>query len=95
MPAFHLQVGYRFVSTEGTFGELRVVKPYEKLRMRWQRREWENPSTLQIYLLSRRLDRTTISFHQEKLDDAYMREVMRLHWEEVLSKIEEKLKSVV
>jgi uncharacterized protein YndB with AHSA1/START domain len=95
VPMFHLQVGHQFASAEGTFGELRVVKPFEKLRMRWQRREWENPSTLQIYLLSSRPDRTTISFHQEKLDDAYMREMMRLHWEDVLRKIGEKLKSGV
>lgn len=84
---FALEVGSTFMSDEGTFGKLGVVKPFEKLRMKWQRHDWENPSTLQIYLLSTNNNKTTIAFHQEKLDDLYMREVMKQHWEQAADAI--------
>lgn len=79
-----LVVGSEFKSNDGTTGKLGVVKPYEKLRMSWQRKDWDKPSTLQIYLLSPSKGKTTVSFHQEKLEDLYMREMMRLHWEKTL-----------
>ncbi|MFD0716004.1 SRPBCC domain-containing protein [Paenibacillus sp. GCM10027626] len=84
---FLLQVGSRFASREGTSGKLGVVKLHEKLRMSWQRHDWDSPSTLQIYLLPAAAGKTTISFHQEKLDDLYMREMMRRHWDEVIIRI--------
>jgi uncharacterized protein YndB with AHSA1/START domain len=76
-----------FKSKEGISGKLSVVKFQEKLRMSWQRKEWDNPSTLQIYLASTSANKTTIAFHQEKLDDLYMRQVMKDHWEQVLDAI--------
>ncbi|TCZ80755.1 SRPBCC domain-containing protein [Paenibacillus albiflavus] len=81
--------GETFQSTEGISGQFRVVKPYQQLRLRWEKREWREPSTLQIRLLSNQLDKTTISFHQEHLDHASTREQMKLHWENVLSAIRE------
>ncbi|MBP1994462.1 SRPBCC domain-containing protein [Paenibacillus eucommiae] len=87
LPSLPLQAGSQYKSEDGTFGRLGVIKPYEKLRMTWQRKDWDKPSALQIYLLTTKTKKTTISFHQEKLDDLYMREVMKLHWEEVLDKI--------
>ncbi len=82
-----LKVGSLFKSKEGTSGKLSVVKFQEKLRMTWQRKQWDNPSTLQIYLASTSANKTTIAFHQEKLDDLYMRQVMKDHWEQVLDAI--------
>ncbi|UUZ82872.1 SRPBCC domain-containing protein [Paenibacillus sp. P26] len=91
LSAFELQKGFKYESKEGTFGELRVVNPMDKLRMTWQRLDWDQPSTLQIYLLSGGPGKTTVSFHQEKLEDLYMREVMKRHWEEVLDQMNERL----
>ncbi|MBD2871137.1 SRPBCC domain-containing protein [Paenibacillus sp. IB182493] len=78
---FPIAVGSAFVSEEGVSGKFGVVKSPEKLRMKWQRKDWENASTLQIYLLSSGAGKTTVAFHQEKLDDLYMREIMKRHWE--------------
>lgn len=91
LPSLPLEAGQTYRSEEGTFGQMRVVVPFQKLRLTWQRRDWDNPSTLQMYLLSNRSGTTTISFHQEKLDDIYMRELMRRHWEDVLDAIRDKL----
>lgn len=85
--SFH--VGETFQSTEGISGQFRVVKPYQQLRLRWEKREWGEPSTLQIRLLSNNPDKTTISFHQERLDNPLTREQMKLHWEGVLAAIRE------
>lgn len=78
--------GHKFVTREGTTGEFRVVKPLEQLRLTWQPASFPNTSTLQIRLLSAdNPGKTTISFHQEKLDSAEQRGEMKAHWEEVIS----------
>ncbi|CAH1200732.1 hypothetical protein PAECIP111893_01547 [Paenibacillus plantiphilus] len=84
LPSLTLQVGHEYESKEGVSGKITVVEPYHKLRMTWKRREWDNPSRLQIYLLSTNTGKTTIAIHQEMLDDVYMREIMRRYWEEML-----------
>ncbi|WP_152394473.1 SRPBCC domain-containing protein [Paenibacillus guangzhouensis] len=80
-----LEVGETFESREGISGQVRVLKPFHQIRMAWRAKAWEHSSTLQIRLLQVKSDRTTISFHQEKLADAHTREQMKLHWEQVLA----------
>nr|WP_308421743.1 SRPBCC domain-containing protein [Paenibacillus radicis (ex Gao et al. 2016)] len=87
LPKLELTVGETFKSHEGVTGRLKVVKPLHQLRLTWQPKDWERPSTLQIRLLSNIPDKTTISFHQEQLDHAARREQMKLHWENVLAAI--------
>ncbi|MCC3374532.1 SRPBCC domain-containing protein [Cohnella sp. REN36] len=84
LPALELEKGYRYETLEGTTGELRVVNPPEHIRLTWQPKGWGQPSTLQIRFLPSTSgpDRTTISFHQEKLSDAHAREAMKSRWEE-------------
>ncbi|MGG4456225.1 SRPBCC family protein [Brevibacillus porteri] len=83
--------GETFTSSEGISGQFRVVKPFWQFRLKWSMKDWEKPSTLQIRLLSDKPDRTTISFHQENLDHENTREQMKLHWEEVLNEIRQKV----
>lgn len=89
LTSLELQVGHKYLAKDGTHGELRVVKPLHQLRMTWQRKGWEKSSTLQIRLYPNptNIDKTIISFHQEKLQDAMVREDMKQHWEEVVTKI--------
>ena len=88
-PSFKLQVGHEYESREGVSGKITVVVPCHKLRMTWKRPEWDNPSRLQIYVLSTKTGKTNIAIHQEMLDDVYMREVMRRYWNEVLTTIQQ------
>lgn len=90
LPSLTLQAGHTFRTEEGICGEMRVVKPMEQLRLTWQRPEWSHPSTLQIRLLSSQPDKTTVSFHQEKLADSFVREEMKRYWEGVLATMIEK-----
>ncbi|SYX81870.1 SRPBCC domain-containing protein [Paenibacillus alvei] len=89
VPPLSFSVGETFRSAEGISGQFRVVKPFQQLRLRWARKEWGEPSTLQIRLLSNQPDKTTISFHQENLDHPVVREQMKFHWEDVLAAIRE------
>jgi uncharacterized protein YndB with AHSA1/START domain len=66
---------------------LTVVIPQQKLRMTWKRLQWDSPSRLQIYVLDAKSGKTTVSFHQEMLEDVYMREMMRRHWENAAEKL--------
>ncbi|MFC3770873.1 SRPBCC domain-containing protein [Paenibacillus sp. GCM10012303] len=85
VPPLAFTEGESFTSDEGISGQLRIVKPLSQLRLKWGKKEWEKPSTLQIRILSNRPDRTTISFHQENLDHPNTREEMKLYWENVLN----------
>lgn len=81
------EAGETFASGEGISGKLVVVKPNAQLRLRWRRDEWDRPSTLQIRLIPNGPDKTTISFHQEQLADAHLRERMKRVWEVALDEI--------
>lgn len=82
--------GTDFRTAEGLTGQLRVVKPQEQLRLTWQPAHWAEASTLQIRLLpAASPGRTTVSFHQEKLDSMQRREQMKAHWDDVIRAVEE------
>ncbi|MCY9660593.1 SRPBCC domain-containing protein [Paenibacillus chondroitinus] len=89
-PTILFEKGHTFCTKEGINGVLRVVKPNEQLRLSWQPASWEEASTLQIRLLpAASPGRTTISFHQEKLDSMQHREEMKVRWEAVLNRLME------
>ena len=71
----------------GASGEIRVVKPAERLRMTWQPEDRAAPATLQLRLVESRPGKTAIHVHMEKLPDADAREAMRTHWREALERV--------
>lgn len=88
-PPAELEVGSQLHTEEGITGEIRVMNEQENIRLKWKKDEWSHPSILQIRTISKGENRTTISFHQEKLPDAGAREEMQNRWEHVLGKLEE------
>lgn len=68
-------------------GEIRVVKPGDRLRMTWHPADWERPATLQIALTPTATGKTTITAHMEKLPDADGREAMRGSWQAALDRV--------
>jgi uncharacterized protein YndB with AHSA1/START domain len=68
-------------------GELRIVKPLEQLRLTWKKEEWQKPSTIQIRIIPKDSNKTTISFHQENLPNQNVREEMKVYWENVLEEL--------
>jgi uncharacterized protein YndB with AHSA1/START domain len=74
-----------FTTEDGIRGRIRTVDPGKKIRLTWQRSDWSEPSTLQIYLLPVRETATSLRFHQEKLADQAIRQEMKGHWQQVLA----------
>jgi uncharacterized protein YndB with AHSA1/START domain len=67
----------------GVRGEVRVVKPGQRIRMTWQPDGWKKPATLQLTLMPKARG-VSFHVHLEKLPDAKAREAMREHWSSVL-----------
>jgi hypothetical protein len=83
--------GQEYTTKTGTYLCIRVYNELSHARLTYRRKDWENTSTLQIRMLAAKTG-TTISIHQEKLENASQRELMKLHWEKVLTKIAAGLK---
>ncbi|MBA3329289.1 MAG: SRPBCC domain-containing protein, partial [Actinobacteria bacterium] len=70
-----------------TTGEIRVVRPGNRLRMTWQPEGWPAPATLQLTLLASGAGKTAIHAQLEKLPDTDARDAMRTHWRAALERI--------
>ena len=77
------QRGAHYTTADGATGEVRVVNPEVNLRITWQPRDWEKPSTIQIRTLAQG-DKTVISFHQEHLAGERERILMHNRWQSAL-----------
>jgi len=73
----------------GASGEVRVVKPGERLRMTWRPEGWAAPATLQLAFTESRPGTTAITVHLEKLPDADAREAMRARFRRALERVAE------
>lgn len=71
----------------GARGEIRVVKPGNRLRMTWQPDGWASPATLQLTLQTRPSGTTAITVHLERLPDAEAREELRHRWRRALERV--------
>ena len=85
-----LDPGQNYITKLGS-GEIRVVKPLQQLRLTWQKVGWEKASTVQVRIIPGASNKTTISFHQEKLSDQNVREEMKKYWEKVLTELKERI----
>lgn len=85
-----LEPGQNYITKLGS-GEIRVVKPLQQLRLTWQKVGWEKASTVQVRIIPSSSNKTTISFHQEKLSDQNVREEMKKYWEKVLTELKERI----
>jgi uncharacterized protein YndB with AHSA1/START domain len=74
-------------SVPGATGEIRVVKPGDRLRLTWQPEGWTEPATMQIALSRSQSGKTTITWHLEKLPDAEARDAMRAHLRDALENL--------
>ncbi len=82
--AMKWEEGFTYATAAETHGELRVIKPQERLRLTWQPKEMKKPATLQVTLTPSGPDKTALRFHLEKLPSADWRTQMKKHWDGVL-----------
>lgn len=81
-----LELKKAFKTEKGVSGYVRVFKPNSHIRLHWQKKHWTNISTVQLRVMGNK-EKTTISFHQEKLVDAEQREEMKKYWNKIVNKI--------
>ncbi len=85
-----LEKGERY-EAGGASGEIRVVRPGDRLRLTWRPDGWDRPATLQLTLLERS-GKTVVNVHLEKLPDAEAREEMRTQWRARLERMVEAIR---
>jgi uncharacterized protein YndB with AHSA1/START domain len=81
--------GAAYEAPGGTEGEIRVVKPLDRIRFTHCHPGAAPASTVQIALVRSAEAKTAITFHHEKLRDPDERELMRRHWKAVAERIKE------
>lgn len=75
-----LSIHESFVTDDGIEGKVTVFKHHSHIRMRWKKPDWNNTSTLQVRVIKKGDNKSTISFHQEKLLDKNQRLMMLDYW---------------
>ena len=86
----NFELGKPYQTEEGTEGKVNVFKPNSHIRLTWKPKHWTNTSSLQVRVIPSR-EKTTISFHQDKLVDSKQRDEMKKYWDQVIEKIEDEL----
>jgi len=82
-PELQYKRGVTLETADGTQVEVRSYEYGSLIRMKWQPREWDFKSTLQIRVLPAKTG-TTISIHHEWLKNAKQREMMHAQWTTLL-----------
>ena len=77
-------------SKQGIEGFVRVFKLFSHIRLNWKRKNWKNISTVQVRVIGNK-QKSTISFHQEKLLNAEQRDEMKEYWNKIVSKLAKEL----
>lgn len=88
----NLETKENYRTKDGIEGLVRVFKPNSHIRMNWKKEKWKNMSTVQVRVIGKGKNKTTISFHQEKLTDFKQRNEMKKYWNEKMDKITTEIK---
>lgn len=79
--------GQPYRTQDGTHGEVRSLRPRDRVRLTWRPPGWDHDSTVQVAVQVAGPGRTLLRFHQERLADAGERERQRTHWRAVLTSV--------
>lgn len=86
----NFELGKSYKTKEEIEGKVNVFKSNSHIRLTWKPKHWSNTSALQIRVIPSK-EKTTISFHQDKLLDSKQRDEMKKYWDEVIVKIENEI----
>lgn len=80
-------VGGPYRTDDGVEGELRSLRPRDRIRLTWQPEgRAGRPTTVQVVVVAGARG-TSVRFHQEHLADAEERERQRAHWRAALDRL--------
>ncbi|MDT0380630.1 SRPBCC domain-containing protein [Streptomyces sp. DSM 42041] len=86
--------GAAYETPDGVRGELRSLRPADRVRLTWRPPGWAHDTTLQVAVSpapGTAGARTVLRFHQEHLADAAERERQRAHWRSVMDAVTDAL----
>lgn len=84
------ELGKRYKTEEEIEGKVNVFKQNSHIRLSWKQKHWTNTSALQIRVIPSK-EKTTLSFHQDKLLHSNQQVEMKKYWDEVIEKIENEI----
>ncbi len=85
--------GARYKTRDGTVGEIRSFRVYDRVRLTWKPKDWDHDSTVQVALTPSPTG-TAFRFHQERMASQDEREAMREHWNNVLDALADHLQTI-
>ncbi len=85
-----LTKGACYRTKEGTSGEVRSVRPLDRVRLTWQPEGRAAPATVQVVVAPSPRG-CSVRFHTDHLASEDEREAMRTHWREVLDRLDSAL----
>jgi len=85
--AFEWKKGKGFEVDGGIFGEVRTVKPGQRIRLSWQEENWKKPSVLQLQIVPREGEKCMIVLQHEGLPNNLARTKLRDHWKAALNEL--------
>lgn len=80
-------VGAPYRTDDGVEGELRSLRPVDRLRLTWQPPARAGRPTVVQVVVRPAATGASVRFHQEHLADAAERERQRAHWRSVLDRL--------
>ena len=80
-------VGEPYETADGVRGELRSLRPLDRVRLTWQPPGWSHDSTVQVTVSRAPSGSTTLRFHQERLSGPDEREAQRAHWRAAVDRL--------
>ena len=75
-----------YKTKNGIEGFVRVFKVDSHIRLSWKKKKWDNMSLVQLRIYGDS-QKSTISFHQEKLASAEQREEVKTHWNGIMNQV--------
>ena len=85
-----LTKGACYRTREGISGEVRSIRPLERLRLTWQPERRAAPAIVQVVVAPSPRG-CSVRFHTDHLASEDEREAMRTHWREVLDRLDSAL----
>ena len=79
--------GEPYETADGVRGELRSLRPLDRVRLTWQPPSWSHDSTVQVAVSRSPSGKTVVRFHQERMAGPEEREAQRAHWSAALDRL--------
>lgn len=81
-----LEKGLTYRTVDGTTGEIRSLRPRDRIRLTWKPADRARDATIQLAVRPT-ASGCSVRFHTERLDSEHERTAMRSHWRAVLERL--------